>query len=180
VIVVDSISKRFSMCGARLGALVTRNRDLSEAVLKLGQARLSSSSLAQHIATQAHTLPQSYFDGMIDEYRRRRDVVYRALSEMPGVSLVKPEGAFYAIPTLPVEDAEHFATWLLTDFSRDNETLMVAPAAGFYASPGLGRNQVRIAFVLEEALLERAMAILREALEFYIGQRVALSIERDL
>jgi aspartate aminotransferase len=167
VIVVDSISKRFSMCGARLGALVTRNAAMSEAALKLGQARLSSPKVEQHIATAAHRLPPNYIDDMIGEYRRRRDVVYSALNAMPGVTTVRPEGAFYTIPQLPVDDAEAFATWLLTDFNVDGETVMVAPAAGFYKTPGLGKSEVRIAYVLETAALERSMRILSEALQAY-------------
>lgn len=166
-IVVDSISKRFSMCGARLGALVTRHTALSEAALKLGQARLSSPKVAQFIASAAHELPGSYFDGMIGEYRRRRDVVFEALSAIPGVVTARPEGAFYTIPELPVEDAEHFATWLLTDFARGGETVMVAPAAGFYKTPGLGKREIRIAYVLETGALTRSMDLLAEALNVY-------------
>jgi aspartate aminotransferase len=167
VIVVDSISKRYSMCGARLGALVTRNAAINEAVLKLGQARLSSPRVEQHIATVAHTLPQSYFDAMVGEYRKRRDVVYEALTSMKNVRTARPEGAFYTIPELPVDDAEAFATWLLTDFQREGETVMVAPAAGFYKTPGLGQREVRIAYVLESGSLKRSMAILAEALDAY-------------
>ena len=167
VIVVDSISKRFSMCGARLGALVTRNTEIGEAALKLGQARLSSPKVEQHIATAAHALPAHYMDDMIAQYRERRDLVFAALNDIPGVRSAKPEGAFYTIPQLPVDDAEDFAKWLLTDFALEGETLMVAPAAGFYKTPGLGRNEVRIAYVLETGLLERSMRILREALAAY-------------
>ena len=167
VIVVDSISKRFSMCGARLGALVTRNSAVSEAALKLGQARLSSPKVEQHIATAAHALPPSYIHAMIDEYRERRDRVYSALTAMPGVRVAKPEGAFYTIPQLPVDDAEKFAQWLLTDFALEGETVMVAPAAGFYKTPGLGKNEVRIAYVLESSRLDRSMRILAEALSAY-------------
>ena len=168
-IVVDSVSKRFSMCGARLGALVTRNDDIAAAALRLGQARLSSSSLAQHVARDAHDLPSEYYASMIDEYRRRRDVVFEALSAISGVSLVRPEGAFYTIPHLPVDDAERFARWLLTDFQVEGETVMVAPAAGFYMTEGLGRQEIRIAFVLDVDRLRRSMGILRRALDVYPG-----------
>ena len=155
------------MCGARLGALVTRNPAIGEAALKLGQARLSSPKVEQHIATAAHALPGQYITDMIAQYRERRDFVYAALNAMPGVRSAKPEGAFYTIPQLPVDDAEAFAKWLLTDFTLDGETLMVAPAAGFYKTPGLGKNEVRIAYVLETSALERSMRILGEALSAY-------------
>ncbi len=167
VIVVDSVSKRFSMCGARVGCLMSRNREVMDVVLRMSQARLSAPQIEQYIATAAHALPASFLHGMVDVYRKRRDVVFQALQTMPGVLAGRPEGAFYTIPRLPIDDTEDFARWLLTDFSRDGETVMVAPAAGFYATPGLGRNEIRIAYVLEEKALQRAMDLLGEAIKEY-------------
>ncbi|MCB9639500.1 MAG: pyridoxal phosphate-dependent aminotransferase [Myxococcales bacterium] len=171
VIVVDSVSKRFSMCGARVGCLMSRNKQVMDAVLKMSQARLSAPQIEQYIATFAHRLPPEYMKEMIETYRGRRDVVFQALQQMPGVLAGRPEGAFYTIPRLPVEDTEDFARWLLTDFSRDGETVMVAPAAGFYATPGLGRNEIRIAYVLKEEALSRAMSLLGEAIQTYQSLR---------
>ena len=167
VVVMDSISKRFSMCGARLGCIVSRNAALMDAVLKMAQARLSSPEVEQVMAVEAHRMPASYMDGVIDEYRRRRDIVYDELRKIPGVKVARPEGAFYTIPRLPVKDTEEFAKWLLTDFDFEGETVMVAPAAGFYATPGLGMDEIRIAFVLNCDSLRRAMRILGRALEVY-------------
>ncbi|MCK6509290.1 pyridoxal phosphate-dependent aminotransferase [Myxococcota bacterium] len=166
-IVVDSVSKRFSMCGARVGCLMSRNKEVMDAVLRMSQARLSAPQIEQYIATAAHHLPASFLHGMVEVYRKRRDVVFQALQAMPDVLAGRPEGAFYTIPRLPIHDTEDFARWLLTDFSRDGETVMVAPAAGFYASPGLGRNEIRIAYVLKEEALQRAMRLLGEAIQEY-------------
>ena len=168
---IDSISKRYSMCGARIGCLVSRNPDVMSAVLRLAQARLSSPQIEQLIAVEAGRMPAEYLDGIIATYRRRRDVVYNALQEIPGVYARRPEGAFYTIPELPIDDAERFAQWLLTDFADQGETVMVAPAGGFYATPGLGRSQIRIAFVLAEKALTRAMKLLKIALEKYPGRQ---------
>lgn len=167
VVVVDSISKRFSMCGARLGCVVSRNEDVMQAVLKLAQARLSSPQVEQWMAQAAHAMPDDYLPSVLEEYRSRRDVVYEALQAMDGVTCRRPEGAFYTIPELPIDNAEHFAKWLLTDFSHEGETVMVAPAAGFYATPGLGTKQIRIAFVLEVNALRKAMTLLQRALHVY-------------
>ena len=167
LIVIDSISKRFSMCGARLGCMVSRNKELMNAALSLAQARLSSPQVAQAMAVAAHYLPDDYLPSMIDEYRRRRDVVYHALLDMKDVQVAEPEGAFYLIPKLPIKNAEHFAKWLLTDFSHNNETVMISPAAGFYATKGLGLDEIRIAYVLNETELKRAMELLKLALEQY-------------
>ncbi len=167
VIVVDSVSKRFSMCGARVGCLMSRNKEVMDAVLRMSQARLSAPQIEQYIATAAHHLPASFLHDMVDVYRKRRDVVFQALQAIPDVLAGRPEGAFYTIPRLPIHDTEDFARWLLTDFSRDGETVMVAPAAGFYASPGLGRNEIRIAYVLKEEALQRAMRLLGEAIQEY-------------
>ncbi len=169
VVVMDSISKRFSMCGARLGCIVSRNAALMDSVLRMAQARLSSPEVDQAMAVEAHKMPLSYMDGIINEYRRRRDTVYDELLKIPGVKVAKPEGAFYTIPRLPVTDTEEFAKWLLTDFEFEGETVMVAPAAGFYATPGLGLDEIRIAFVLNCDRLRRAMRILGRALQEYNG-----------
>src|ERR1051326_1562415 len=166
VIVVDSLSKRYSACGIRLGALVTRSADVYEAALRMAQGRLSPPGLAQFIAVGAESLADDYTRAIVDEYQRRRDVLYEGLTSMPGVFLEKPEGAFYCVARLPVENADDFAVWLLTDYSRNGATVMLAPANGFYASP-LGKNEVRIAYVLNVDDLRAAIEILRDALATY-------------
>ena len=163
VIVVDSLSKRYSACGIRLGALVTRNREVYDACLRMAQGRLSPPGLAQFIAVGAESLGDEYTRGVVTEYQRRRDVLYDGLTSIPGVFLMKPEGAFYCVARLPVDDADEFAAWLLRDFQHDGETVMVAPGSGFYASP-LGQSEVRIAYVLQEADLRRSVEILKIAL----------------
>jgi aspartate aminotransferase len=171
VIVVDSLSKRYSACGIRLGSLVTRNRAIYDACLRLAQGRLSPPGLAQFIAAGASEIDESYTRDVIAEYQRRRDVLFEGLTSIPGVFLHKPEGAFYCVAKLPVDDAEKFAAWMLSDFEHEGATVMVAPANGFYASD-LGRSEVRIAYVLNEADLRRSIAILRAALAAY--QRAAI------
>jgi aspartate aminotransferase len=171
-VMVDSLSKRVSLCGMRIGNIVSRNRDLMAAVLKFGQARLCPPTVGQFAACALGSVPPSYIEGVIREYQRRRDVVYAALAKAPGVTVRKPEGAFYLCVRLPVDNAERFAIYMLRDFAMDGETVMVAPADGFYATPGLGRDEVRIAYVLEEAKLVRAMAILTSALGAYPGKTV--------
>ena len=170
VVVVDSISKRYSACGARVGCLVSRNLELLDAALKLGQARLSPPTLEQLAAMAAIDTPESYLEEARNEYRRRRDVVFQALQQVPGVVGLKPKGAFYTIVGLPVDDAEKFCIWLLESFHDQNETVMLAPASGFYATAGLGKREVRIAFVLNVAAMERSMAILQKALREYPGR----------
>lgn len=167
VIVVDSLSKRYSACGIRLGALVTRNREVHQATLRMAQGRLSPPGLAQLAATGIPDVPAGYFASVAAEYQQRRDVLFAGLTGIPGVFLRKPEGAFYFIARLPVDDAEEFARFLLTDFSHQGATVMVAPAAGFYATPGLGRDEVRIAYVLKREHLEQAVAVLAAALPAY-------------
>lgn len=167
VIVVDSLSKRYSVCGIRLGCLATRNRDVYQACLRMAQGRLSPPGLAQIAALGALDLPPTYTAGVVAEYERRRDLLYRGLSEIPGVFLTKPEGAFYFVARLPVEDSEDFTRWMLTDFQSEGGTVMVAPARGFYATPGVGSNEVRIAYVLKEDDLKVAVRILRAGLESY-------------
>ncbi len=170
-IVLDSVSKRYSACGARVGCLVTRNTEVLEAALKFGQARLSPPTLDQMAANAALKASQSYLNQVVEEYRRRRDVVFDALAKIPGVFGLKPRGAFYTIVKLPVDDADAFAAWLLRDFHDREETLMLAPANGFYATPGLGKDEVRIAFVLNVPAMRRSMEILERALEQYPGRR---------
>jgi aspartate aminotransferase len=172
-ILVDSISKRFSACGARLGVIASKNASVMESALKFAQARLSPPTLEQYglIYLLKSSRYQDFVRQMIAEFQQRRDVVYAELQKIPGVSCPKPNGAFYIIAKLPVEEAEHFARWLLTDFALDNETVMLAPAAEFYATPGKGRDEVRIAYVLNVDALKRAMSILREGLRAYTKVR---------
>jgi len=172
-IVVDSLSKRYSACGIRLGSLATRNREVHAAALHMAQARLSPPGLAQLVALGAVELPPDYAQGIVREYQGRRDVLFEGLSRLPGVLLRKPEGAFYCVARLPVEDAEDFASWLLTDFSHEGATVMVAPAEGFYATPGLGRDEVRIAYVLCKEDLEASLRILAHAIPRYQEAQVA-------
>lgn len=172
-ILVDSISKRFSACGARIGVIASKNSSVMESALKFAQARLSPPTLEQYglIHLLRSSRYRDFVREMIAEFTRRRDVVYTELQTMPGVICAKPQGAFYVTAKLPVEDAEHFARWLLTDFSFENETVMLAPAAEFYATPGKGRDEVRIAYVLNVDALKRAMKVLREALLSYTKTR---------
>ena len=167
VVVVDSLSKRFSACGIRLGSIATRNKDLFQGFMKMAQGRLSPPGLAQMIAVGAADLGPDYYRDLIAEYQKRRDVLYEGLSAIPGVFLRKPEGAFYFVARLPIADSEDFARWLLAEFQLDGETVMVAPAPGFYATAGLGRDEVRIAYVLGEEALRKAVRILGEAIPAY-------------
>jgi aspartate aminotransferase len=166
-VVVDSVSKRYSLCGARIGNIVCRNRAFMDAILRFGQARLCPPTLEQFACTGLTEVPASYTAGVIAEYQKRRDVVFGAMSGMPGVRVRRPEGAFYVSAGLPVDDANAFAVFLLAEYQQGGETVMVAPLDGFYATPGLGRDEVRLAYVLECATLERAMAILSGALAAY-------------
>lgn len=168
VIVVDSISKRFSACGARVGAVISRNPRVMAAVLKFGQARLCPPTLEQLGAVAAYKLPESYFDGVRAEYQKRRDVMFEGLTKDPGIVLRKPAGAFYMIVKMAgVADSDDFARFLLEDFELDGETVMVAPAGGFYATPGAGTDEVRMAYVLEAPKIARAMEVFVAALERY-------------
>jgi aspartate aminotransferase len=171
VVLTDSLSKRVSLCGARVGWIATHNRALLDCVLKFGQARLCPPTLGQYIGVALDAVPDTYLRQVIDEYQRRRDVVFEALHDVPGVVVRRPEGAFYLCARLPVDDAEKFSRFLLEEFSIDDETVMLAPADGFYATPGLGRDEVRIAYVLNEQALARAMRIVTEALQSYPGRR---------
>ncbi len=167
VIVVDSISKRFSSCGARIGAVITRNEEVYQAILKFAQARLCPPSVEQYAALAAYRMGMEYFEPIRQEYQRRRDVLYEGLTSIPGVMVGKPQGAFYIICRLPVRDSDHFVQWMLTDFCLNNKTVMVAPGPGFYATPGRGQDEVRIAYVLKEEDLVEAIEVLRQGLEKY-------------
>ncbi len=167
VVLLDTISKRYSACGARIGALVTRNQEILDTVLKFAQARLSPPGLAQILGEAAVDLPENYFDDTKAEYRRRRDVLVARLNAMPGVFCPEPGGAFYAMASLPVDDSDHFCQWLLESFSHESQTLMLAPASGFYSTPGLGMNEVRLAYVLNTEDIARAMDCLEAALLRY-------------
>ncbi|MCP4230003.1 MAG: pyridoxal phosphate-dependent aminotransferase [bacterium] len=167
-IIADSISKRYSACGARIGCIVCKNKDVMTATLRFGQARLCPPLIEQYaVAAVLRQPPEEYVIPTIEEYRKRRDVVFDAITQIPGVVVKRPEGAFYMAPKLPVDDAERFVTWMLTDFSYDNSTVMLAPANGFYASPGKGVDEVRIAYVLNCERLKHAMEVLKEALNVY-------------
>ena len=172
LIMVDSVSKRYSMCGARIGALVTRNREVYDAALKFAQARLSPPTFGQVASEAALDTPAAYFESVVKEYTARRDRAIELLNEIPGVVCPNPGGAFYAVAQLPVEDAEDFCKWMLSDFSFEGNTVMMAPASGFYATPGLGKSEVRIAYVLELPAIEAAMRCLAEGLKVYAQQKV--------
>ncbi|WP_136466336.1 pyridoxal phosphate-dependent aminotransferase [Flagellimonas onchidii] len=166
-IIVDSVSKRYSMCGARIGCLVSKNKTVVQTALKFAQARLSPPTFAQIASEAALETPQSYFNDVIHEYAERRDILISELQKLPGVRVAIPQGAFYCVVELPVSNSDDFAQWLLEKFEMDGHTVMVAPAAGFYATNGLGTNQIRIAYVLEKPLLIKAVQILGEALKKY-------------
>ena len=166
-LVVDSVSKRYSMCGARIGCLISRNSEVIQTAMKFAQARLSPPTYAQIASEAALDTPPSYFKKVREEYVARRNLLISELEKIDGVKVAHPRGAFYCIAELPVEDADEFAQWLLEAFDHHGETVMVAPAAGFYASPGLGKNQIRIAYVLEKDSLKRSVEILRLGLIKY-------------
>lgn len=166
-IIIDSVSKRYSMCGARIGCLVSQNNEVIQTALKFAQARLSPPTFAQIASEAALNTPQSYFDEVIEEYKERRDTLIELLEQIPGVQVGHPKGAFYCIAQLPVKDSDAFAQWLLEKFDVDGKTVMVAPAAGFYSSEGVGKNQIRIAYVLRKESLIEAVQILKAALEVY-------------
>nr|WP_299000771.1 pyridoxal phosphate-dependent aminotransferase [uncultured Allomuricauda sp.] len=166
-IVVDSVSKRYSMCGARIGCLVSKNKAVMDSALKFAQARLSPPTFAQIASEAALDTPQEYFDNVIEEYVERRNILVSELQKIEGVKVAIPKGAFYCVAELPITDADDFAQWILESFEMDGKTIMVAPAAGFYATEGLGKNQIRIAYVLEKEQLVKAVLILKEALKKY-------------
>lgn len=166
-IMIDSVSKRYSMCGARIGCLVSRNKQVIQTALKFAQARLSPPTFAQIASEAALETPQSYFDEVIEEYVERRNILIAELQKIDGVKVAKPNGAFYCIVELPIKSADHFAQWLLEHFDVNGETVMVAPAAGFYSTPGVGENQIRIAYVLKNESLIKAVNIIEQALKVY-------------
>jgi aspartate aminotransferase len=167
VIVVDSVSKRYSMCGARIGALISRNKEFMKTALKFGQARLSPPTFGQIASEAALETPDSYFEEVNKEYIERRDLLIDGINNIDGVYCPKPGGAFYAVAELPVEDSDHFCQWILEDFELNGQTVMMAPASGFYATEGKGKNQVRLAYVLEKEKLKNAVDCLRTALKKY-------------
>lgn len=173
VVLLDTISKRYSVCGARIGAFVTKNQALRDVVFKLAQLRVCPPGLGQLLAEAAADLPADYFDHTKAEYQARRDLMVRRLRAMPGVRCPLPRGAFYVLCHLPVDDAERFARWLLEEFDLNGETLMVSPAAGFYATAALGRQQMRLAYVVNQDILHRAMDCLEAALQQYPGRTLA-------
>ncbi|MFM7661447.1 MAG: pyridoxal phosphate-dependent aminotransferase [Bacteroidota bacterium] len=172
VIMIDSVSKRYSMCGARIGTMVTRNKEIMSAALKFGQARLSPPTVDQFAAEAALQTPQSYFDDVVREYVQRRNILVNGLNSIEGVFCPMPKGAFYALAKFPIDDADKFCQWLLEEFSFENQTVMMAPASGFYATKGLGKKEVRLAYVLNQECLIKAVRCLDEALKVYPGRTV--------
>jgi len=168
LIIIDSVSKRFNACGARIGMLLTKNKDLFSIITKLCQGRLSCSTIEQYGAVGLYDAGQRYITDARDQYQKRRDIIYGLLKQVPGVVCRKPEGAFYLIAKLPIDDVDDFLTWILTSFDIDGETVMAAPAEGFYKTIGLGKNELRIAYVLEQEPLTKAMKILTEGLKEYM------------
>ena len=169
-VLIDSVSKRYSECGMRIGALITRNPEIRRAVMKFCQARLSPPLIGQIVAEASLDAPESYYRDVYDEYVERRKTLIDGLNRIPGVYSPIPMGAFYTVAKLPVDDSEKFCRWCLTDFNYEGETVMMAPASGFYTTPGAGINQVRIAYVLKKEDLQRALVVLRKALEQYPGR----------
>lgn len=172
VIIMDTISKRYSACGGRIGALVTKNQQVLDAVMKFAQARLSPPSFAQIAGEAAIDLPANYFDTTKAEYKKRRDLIVERLNKMEGVFCPNPGGAFYAIAELPIDDADQFCQWLLEAFSHEEQTVMLAPATGFYGTPGLGKKEVRLAYVLKLEDINKAMDCLEVALKVYPGRTI--------
>jgi aspartate aminotransferase len=167
VIMIDSVSKRYSMCGARIGCMVTKNKEVISAAMKFAQARLCPPTIEQIACEAAIDTPKSYFDEVISEYKERRDTLISELNKIEGVIVTKPKAAFYCIAQLPVDNTDNFAQWLLESYNLNGETVMVAPAAGFYSTPGMGQNQVRIAYVLKKEDLISAVRILKSAIPAY-------------
>ena len=168
VIIIDSVSKRYSACGARIGSIASKDKTLIAEILKLCQGRLCVSTLDQVGSVELYNTPSSYFTEVNNEYKNRRDVLYNELIKVKGVICKKPAGAFYIVAKLPIENAEDFVIWMLTDFNKDGETVMACPAEDFYATPGLGRDEIRLAYVLKEDDLHKAAIILKEGLEKYL------------
>ncbi len=171
VIMIDSVSKRYSMCGARIGALITKNKEVMASALKFGQARLSPPTVDQIASEAALNTPQSYFDNVVAEYVERRNIMVDGLNNIPGVFCPKPSGAFYCVAKFPVDDAEKFCQWLLEEFEYEGQTVMMAPANGFYSTKGAGQDEARIAYVLNKESLKNAVKCLEEALKVYPGRK---------
>lgn len=172
VILIDSVSKRYSACGFRVGCLITRNKEVVKTALKFAQARLSPPTFGQVAAEAAIDTPQEYFDRVLKEYHARRDVVVESINRIPGGYCPKPKGAFYVVARLPIDDSDRFCKWLLEDFNFNNETVMMAPATGFYSNPSKGKDEVRISYVLKVEELQKAMVCLEEALKVYPGRTI--------
>jgi aspartate aminotransferase len=172
VILIDSVSKRYSLCGARVGALISRNKEVMASAMKFAQARLSPSTFGQIAGEAALTTPDSYFESTISEYVERRNVIVQGINKIEGAFCPVPSGAFYCIARLPIDNADKFCQWLLEEFEYENQTVMLAPATGFYSTPGHGNNEVRIAYVLNKFALENAIKCLDEALKIYPGRTV--------
>jgi aspartate aminotransferase len=170
VLIIDSVSKRYSACGARIGSIASKNKDLMKQILKLCQGRLCVPTLEQVGAVELYKTPVSYFKEVNEEYRGRRDVLYKGLMEIPGVICEKPTGAFYVVAKLPITNAEDFVIWMLKEFNLDGETVMMSPAEGFYATKGLGKDEVRLAYILNKQDLARSMEILKAGLEKYLAE----------
>lgn len=172
VILVDSVSKRYSMCGARIGAMITKNQEVIAAALKFGQARLSPPTFGQIASEIALDTPQDYFDNVVKEYVERRNILVDGLNKIEGVTCPKPGGAFYAMAKLPIDNSDKFCQWMLEEFEYENQTVMMAPATGFYATKGLGENEVRLAYVLNKEALRKSVEVLEQALKVYPGRTV--------
>jgi len=170
-VVIDSVSKRFSACGARVGALITKNKELQQHALKVCQSRLSVATMDQIAAAALYSVDSDYFDDVRAEYKLRRDTIYKKLTEIPGVVCKEPKGAFYVMAKLPIDNADDFQMWLLNEFEDNGETVMVAPGEGFYSTPGCGLDEVRLAYVLNQQDIERAMDLLKMAIEKYNKMR---------
>jgi len=171
VILLDSVSKRYSACGARIGLFITRNKEIYNVAMKFAQARLSPPTFGQVLSEAAIDTPQSYFDNVMSEYIARRNIVVESINKIPGCFCPKPKGAFYAVARLPIDDSDKFCKWLLEDFEYQNQTVMLAPATGFYSTKGLGKNEVRISYVLKVEDLKASMICLEEALKVYPGRK---------
>lgn len=182
VLVLDTVSKRYSACGARLGVLMTQNQEVLDSTLRFAQARLSSPQIAQIAAEAALDTPKDYFQNVRLEYQERRDFLVKALNNIDGVYCPEPGGAFYAMPSLPIENSDHFCQWILEEFQFENQTVMMAPGTGFYSSPDHGKNQVRLAYVLKIEDLKQAMEVLKQALDQYPGNilRKSKSMEKEI
>jgi len=167
LVIIDSVSKRFSACGARIGSLISKNQELMAQALKFCQARLSVATLDQTAAAALYSVDKTYFESVREEYRRRRDTLIRKINEIPNVSCEQPDGAFYVMASLPIDDAEEFQKWLLTDFDDHGDTVMFAPGRSFYATPGKGINEIRISYTLKQEALERAIDLLALGIEAY-------------